>query len=189
MRLVHKRLIILGYLLLILTLLSCINPFNPSIRNDNPNNDIIYAFDSPDNVLRNLMLAYNRKSIDLYKDCLDVDFRFHVVSQHAPEIGFDWWGYEQEIEYHTNLFSKGSTDGSHLPPSNILLNLEIPPSNLWYVDNQVGHENWIIISCYFYLQLNYLSGNNITANGYARFHLKPLNGRWYIAIWMDESFI
>ena len=135
------------------------------------------------------MQAYNQKSIELYKDCLDEDFRFDVLSQHAPEIGFDWWGYEQEIEFHTNLFSRGSSDGSYVSPNSIILNLDIPPSDFWQLDNQIGQENWVIISTHFSLHLSYLSGNSITATGFARFHLKPKNERWYIAIWVDESYI
>jgi len=166
---------------------SCINPFNPGIEGGRDLS--IYANDTPDNVLRNLMLSYNQKSIDLFKDTLDKDFRFHVLSQQAPEIGQDWWGYEQEIDFHSNLFSRGSSDGRLSSPSNILLNLEIPPPHLWVLDNQVGHENWVIISCPFYLYLSYVSGPDISAAGFARFHLKPLNDRWYIAIWIDESYI
>jgi len=173
--------------LVILLFTSCINPFNPDIKRNE--NSAGHDQSTPDNVLKNLMDAYNQKSIELYKDCLDKDFRFHVLSQHAPEIGQDWWGYEQEIEYHVNLFSKGSSDGRHLSPDNIFLHLEISPQHLWQIDNQVGHENWVIISCHFTLQLSYVSGNNITAVGHARFHLRPINDRWYIAIWIDESFI
>ena len=134
------------------------------------------------------MLAYNHKSLEIYKDTLDMDFRFHVASWHAPEIGQDWWGYEQEIEFHKNLFSFGSSDGKHASPDKIFLNLEIPPAELWQNDPQIGHENWVIISAHFHLQLSYVTRNDIVAMGTARFHLRPVNGRWYIAIWVDESF-
>lgn len=174
---------------IIISISGCSNPFNPSLKEHNDYRDSIYSPDSPENVLRNLMLAYNQKDIDLYKSCLDKEFRFHVVSQQAPEIGQDWWGYEQEIEFHNNLFSKGSSDGRHSAPNNIFLNLEIPPASLWQKDNQVGHENWIIISCPFYLQLSYSGRTDIVANGFAKFHLKPSQGKWHIAIWVDESNI
>jgi hypothetical protein len=29
----------------------------------------------------------------------------------------------------------------------------------------------------------------LTSNGVARFYLKPIDNRWYIAIWRDESNI
>ncbi|MCL2064569.1 MAG: hypothetical protein FWG98_09405 [Candidatus Cloacimonetes bacterium] len=187
MRLGHKFIYIA--LTSMLMIVSCINPFNPGLEKGKENSDFVYTPDTPDNVLRNLMQSYNQKSIEMFKDVLDVDFRFHVLSQHAPEIGQDWWGYEQEIEYHNNLFSRGSSDGRLMSPTNIFLNLEIPPQHLWQMDNQIGHENWIIIACPFYLHLSYISGSDMTASGFARFHLKPLNGRWYIAIWIDESYI
>ena len=176
------------YVIVISSLLSCINPFNPGII-ENEQNFSTFSQDTPDNVLKNLMIAYNQKSIEMYKETLYQDFRFYVVSQHVPEIGQDWWGYEQEIEYHTNLFSRGSSDGRLLPPNNITLNLEIPPSNMWQLDNKVGQENYVIISCHFNLILSYVSGVNISAAGFARFHLKQLNGKWFIAIWVDESYI
>jgi hypothetical protein len=184
MRFLH-RLIVLSSLFF---LLACSNPFNPDIsKNNDITRDYVYTPNTPDNVLRNLMLAYNQKDLELYKNCLDESFRFQVLSNQAPEIGFDWWGFEQEIEYHKNLFNNGSSDGKFNSPTNIHLNLEIPPSTMWYMDNQVGHEDWVIISCPFYLQLSFSNYPDIVASGFARFHLKETKGRWYIAIWVDES--
>jgi hypothetical protein len=135
------------------------------------------------------MIAYNHKNLDMYKACLDADFRFHVLSDQVPVIGESWWGYEQEIEFHRNLFSLGSSDGSYPPPSMIHLNLQIPLPDEWQNDYQVGHENWVIISCFFDLKLSFTNRNDISSSGFARFHLKPVDGKWYIAIWIDESHI
>ena len=145
-------------------LLSCENPFNPGIFNK-PDDPVVngYPPDSPDNVLRNLTLAYNQKDIELYKSCLSKSFRFQIMNSDVHTIGVDWWGFEQEVEYHVNLFTKGSSNGLFNSPDNILLNLEIPPQTSWINDNQVGHENWIIISCPFYLHLYYNDSTDITA--------------------------
>jgi hypothetical protein len=54
----------------------------------------------------------------------------------------------------------------------------------------VGHEDWIIIPCNFDLILSYQESNSsITANGIARFYLRPVGNGWKIAIWRDESNI
>lgn len=173
-----------------LIILSCDNPFNPDLNNhDNEQLSYVYKPDSPDNVLRNLIAAYNQKDISIYKSCLSTSFRFQVSNEDVPTIGVDWWGYEQEVDYHKNLFSKGSSDGSFPVPDNIMLNLEIPPQSSWQNDIQEGHENWIIISCPFYLHLYYNNSTDITANGFARFYLKHEDGNWVIAIWVDESNI
>lgn len=185
MRFLHKSIYIFSLSLFLLS--ACSNPFNPGLIDNNLNRTFVYMPDSPDNVLRNLMLAYNQKDIDLYKNCLDKSFRFQVKSQQSPEIGQDWWGYEQEIEFHKNLFSNGSSDGKYSSPTNIYLNLEIPPSSMWEKDTQIGHENRVIISCPFYLQLSFKNHPDIVASGFARFHLKQTDGRWYIVIWVDES--
>jgi len=173
-----------------LFILSCENPFNPVLNHNNTEQPAyVYKPDSPDNVLRNLIAAYNQKDLNIYKSCLSSSFRFQVASEDVPAIGQDWWGYEQEVDYHKNLFSKGSSDGIFPVPDNIMLNLEIPPQSAWQEDLQTGHENWVIISCPFYLHLYYNNSTDFTASGFARFYLKMEDGKWVIAIWVDESNI
>ncbi|MBP8704813.1 MAG: hypothetical protein KBI19_02350 [Candidatus Cloacimonas sp.] len=66
----------------------------------------------------------------------------------------------------------------------------MPPSERWENDPEVGHEDWIIIPCNFDLILSYQESNSsITANGIARFYLRPVGNGWKIAIWRDESNI
>jgi len=149
--------------------------------------------------LQALEQAYKQKNIKLFESCLAPDFRFELLSSEVSIIGIDWnndglkdswWGYEQEVEYHTNLFIDGSTDGSYPPPDQINLRLQIPSQDLWESDTQVGHESWVIIPCLFDLQLLYTANNSsLTSNGVARFYLKPIGNLWYIAVWRDESNI
>ncbi|HPY95835.1 MAG TPA: hypothetical protein PL063_01335 [Candidatus Cloacimonadota bacterium] len=186
----HYKITTAIVLFIALFTLSCENPFNPGIENKQNNPETLgYPPTTPDNVLRNLTLAYNQKDIELYKSCLSKSFRFQILNSDISAVGVDWWGFEQEVEYHTNLFSKGSSDGSFASPDNILLTLEIPPQSSWINDNQIGHENWVIILCPFYLHLYYNYSSDITAIGYARFYLKQEAGRWVIAIWVDESIV
>jgi len=167
--------------------LSCQNPFNPTIKLDINREQAKYY--TPDEVLRTLITAYNQKSIDLYKSILDKGFVFHVLIQNQPELGVNYWGYNEEIEYHKNLFANGSSDGKYQSPDYISLNLMIPPESDWKIDQTVGQENWVIILCNFNLLLKYSNRSDITAHGSARYFFKYDNDRWYIAKWVDESNI
>lgn len=181
-------------LLPILLMMGCDNPFRPKLRYQD---DTTIYNRNPSELLQNLELAYRQKNINIYKELLSPDFRFELISSEVDIIGIDlnndgikdsWWGYDKELELTNNLFNLGSSDGLYPPPDFINLNLRIPPQELWETDPQVGHENWIVISCPFELQLQYSSiSSSLTANGNARFYLKPINNRWYIAIWRDES--
>jgi hypothetical protein len=177
-------------------LLSCTNPFHPKLKY---NGDEPVLNNTPEAVLLSLEQSYKQKNIKMFEECLAPDFRFELLSSEVNSIGIDWnndgikdswWGYAQEVEYHTNLFLEGSTDGSYPPPDDINLNLQVPPQSQWDTDPQVGHEGWIVIPCLFDLQLTYTdSGSALTSNGVARFYMKQINNRWYIAIWRDESNI
>lgn len=177
-------------------LTSCTNPFHPKLRYSDEDTIIN---DSPVAVLQTLEQAYKLKNIKQFESCLAPDFRFELLSTEVNTIGIDWnndgikdswWGYEQELEYHINLFQEGSSDGSYPPPDQILLNLQIPPQEQWETDPEVGHEEWVVIPCLFDLQLIYTStSSSLSSNGVARFYLRPINNRWYIAVWRDESFI
>ena len=185
------------YLLLLATLYifsSCTNPFHPNLRDDGISNN---SNKTPEELLQSLETSYRFKNLALFTECLAPDFRFELLASEVTTIGIDWnndgfkdswWGYEQEVEYHRNLFIEGSSDGSYPPPDQINLSLQMPAQ--WEYDIQTGHEGWVIYPCPFVLQLLYTSSNSsIASNGVARFYLKPVGNRWYIAIWRDESNI
>lgn len=183
-------------ILLALSIASCTNPFRPMIRDDI---NTTVSNRTPKEVLQNLELSYKQRNIGIYEQLLAPDFRFELISSEINVIGIDvngdgirdsWWGYEQEIEMTRNLFTRGSSDGVYPPPDQINLRLQIPPETAWENDPEVGHEDWIIIPCVFDLQLLYFASNSsITSSGVARFYLRPVNNRWYIAVWRDESNI
>lgn len=190
----RNRLLALIPIIFLLLVSGCKNPFRP---------DLIYDLDTelanktPQELLSSLQRAYQDKNIKLYKKLLAPDFRFELLAAEVSQIGTDvngdgirdsWWNYEQEVEYTENLFTNGSSDGQYPPPDQIVLRLQIPPENLWDVDPEVGHENWIVIPCVFDLQLTYLASNtSLSASGVARFYLRQIGDGWYIAIWRDES--
>ena len=191
---IRNRIITLFALLHALLGASCRHPFRPALIyntiNDLQNRD-------PKQVLQSLERAYQDKNIDLYKKLLAPDFRFELLSSEVNQIGIDvnddgirdsWWGFEQEIQLTENLFKYGSSDGNYPPPDQIELRLQVPPENLWELDPEVGHEDWVIVPCVFDLSLTYLSSNSsLNASGVARFYLKETNKRWHIVIWRDES--
>ncbi|HNX01443.1 MAG TPA: hypothetical protein PLE74_03960 [Candidatus Cloacimonadota bacterium] len=199
------RYIVIFTSILLILMTGCQNIFSPKTVSNLQNE--AYPNTSPDLVLKNLELAYRQKDIELYKKCLDQEsFRFELISSEVQEInaGVDvdhdgitdsWWGYQREIEYHQNLFRNGSSDQQYPSPDQIYLNLTIPSQDQWELDNQTGHEGWIIIACLFDLTLSFSASNsNLSANGSARFYLKPVAdshgvNHWYIAIWRDESNI
>jgi len=175
---------------------SCRNPFCPEIY-DVSKDEIQNR--TPEELLQNLERAYTERNINIYKSLLHPDFRFELLASEVSLIGIDmnndgmrdsWWGYAQEVEYTDRMFNKGSSDGTYPPPDDIKLRLQIPPSERWQNDPEVGHEDWIIIPCNFNLILTYQESNSsITANGIARFYLRPEGKDWKIAIWRDESNI
>lgn len=187
---------LISLLLLLLTLLlsSCVNPFRPRL-NDVSNDEILNL--SPQDVLQNLERAYREKNINVYRSLLHEDFRFELIASEVSQIGIDvnndglrdsWWGYEQEVELTNRMFNFGSSDGNYPSPDEITLRLQVPPSEIWENDPELGHEDWIVIPCSFDLILSYTStGSSFNANGVARFYLRPVEDRWYIAIWRDES--
>ena len=174
----------------------CQNPFNPDMRKQTETPRASIA-DSPQQVLANLQVAYNTQDIDLYKRCLSESFKFVLVSSEYTELGLDmdgdgikddWWGYDEEVLYHENLFVYGSSDGRTPPPYNISLSLQVPPDSLWN-SAQTGEEEYnLIVPCYFDLRLSFET-SEILANGYARFFLTEEDDVWKIIRWQDESNI
>ncbi|HNQ43763.1 MAG TPA: hypothetical protein PKI59_05010 [Candidatus Cloacimonadota bacterium] len=191
-----KTFSLVAMLLSLLLVSSCQNPFHPPLR-DLSSHEILNS--SPEEVLRNLERAYKEKNINIFKALLHPDFRFELLSSEVNQIGVDvdgdhvndsWWGYDKEVEFTTNMFYHGSTDGLYPVADKIDLRLQIPPQDNWQADPEVGHESWIIIPCNFDLILSYNSMNtSYVANGVARFYLRKDEGRWSIAIWRDESLL
>lgn len=175
-----------------LFLISCENPFNPSSNNNKPTTTY-EPNTTPEQLLKNLSNAYQQKDIKLYEYCLAEDFKFQLIASEVNDIGIDLdndgipdseWFFQQEIEYHKNLFQDGSSDGQYPPPDQINLRftgLQIED------DTEEGHEGWLILATYFNLDLIFDQGTNMSALGYARYFIKPIDGEWKIAIWRDES--
>ena len=193
----HKKLNLLLALSSLVLIAGCVNIFNPPTFKTSKST-ITRSNSSPRQVLENLETAYNQQDIELFKSCLSESFRFILLSSETESIGVDmdgdgvkdsWWDYHKEVEYHRNLFTNGSSDGSFPPPDNIYLNLQIPQEQFWLTDNQEGREDWLIIPVYFQLNVTIFTSSNISANGYARFYLRPEGEEWRIVIWRDESNI
>ncbi|PID27769.1 MAG: hypothetical protein CSB55_07580 [Candidatus Cloacimonadota bacterium] len=178
-------------------LASCANPFNPDSAQTS--NDVAQTVVStPEATLLQLENAYNRQDIELYKECLSDSFHFILINSEYSEIGVDmnndgikdnWWGFEQEVNYHENLFTSGSSDGLIPTPVSVNLNLQIPPKSLWEQENETGENPVYIIPCNFDLVLTYSDFQDINAYGYSRFWLILEDDMWKIYRWQDESNI
>ncbi len=183
------------FLGLMLTLLSsCVNPFSPKLYDIS---DAEIQSRTPEELLQNLERAYKEKNLNIYKVLLHPEFRFELIASEVSQIGIDvngdglrdsWWGYDKEIELTDHMFHIGSSDGVYPPPDEIHLRLQIPTQDLWQNDPELGHEDWIVIPCNFDLILSYTATNSsFNANGVARFYVRQVGDRWYIAVWRDES--
>lgn len=182
--------------LLLLLVASCENPFRPRMWDRSSNE--VYNRD-PIELLQNLVKAYSEKNIKIFKSLLHPEYRFELLQSEYNSIGIDmdgngikdsWWGYDEEIELHKNMFEGGSSDGLYPSPDNIEIKLQIPPQELWEKDPADGREDWLVIPCFFNLSVVYHDTNSsYIASGVARFYLVQEGGRWYIRIWRDESLL
>jgi hypothetical protein len=193
----------LAVLIILLTLLlsGCSeNPFNPETMDV----DIAttnYDFSTKSSVIENLVRSYEQLNVELFKQCLADSFRFELIAQDADEIGIDmdgdgikdsWWGYQQEVRYHENLFENGSSDNTFPPPDQITL--EIPVDQIeWKTDSEYEEEGYVYKDVRFSLLLQYSGGQTFNSNGYVRFYLKNEGTDeepwWSIIIWRDSSWL
>jgi hypothetical protein len=148
----HKRL----RLLIIATCIaapSCFNPFFPPTGNP-PTSAFSNQRSTPLGVIQQLINAYQKRDIDLYRDLFSIkqDFRFYVppsvLSPHLTGTceqvdtvlcayvagkGFtclNYWTFSEEMRSHTNLFEKASQ---------ITLNCKsIDPNDIRYMANGAG---------------------------------------------------
>ncbi|MDD3535083.1 MAG: hypothetical protein PHC50_02930 [Candidatus Cloacimonetes bacterium] len=182
--------------LLLLLVASCENPFRPRMWDRSSNE--VYNRD-PIELLQNLVKAYSEKNTKIFKSLLHPEYRFELLQSEYNSIGIDmdgdgikdsWWGYDEEIELHKNMFEGGSSDGLYPSPDKIEIKLQIPPQELWEKDPADGREDWLVIPCFFNLSVVYHDTNSsYIASGVARFYLVQEGGRWYIRIWRDESLL
>lgn len=94
--------------------------------------------DSPENVIFNLELSYNKRDINLYKQCLSPQFTFYfnpidVGNDVDGYIIPDSWGYEEDWLATQNMFDQAYDISMQLPENDI----GTPPDgvNLYTVDN------------------------------------------------------
>jgi hypothetical protein len=191
----HKRLAI-TLLSGVLLLSGCQNPFNPDTHPAEVSNTVTTASNTPEELLKNLETAYQTQDIDLYKKCLSEDFKFVLLTTEVSDIGTDmdndgirdnWWGYSEEVRYHENLFSQGSSDGKYASPYQINLSLRVPTRSVWTQCTETGYEGVLIIPCGFDLRLCFSQSTDIASSGTALFYIRQEGSEWRILRWLDES--
>ena len=89
----------------------CWNPFAPDSGDPVPREPATYRDrESPEDVLHNLVTAYEWKNADEYLDCLSEDFVFYSspVDVTADPTFPEYWYKDTERTIHTNMFADGS---------------------------------------------------------------------------------
>jgi hypothetical protein len=97
--------------------------FSPEPPDEGPGEDPVVP-DSPENVIYNLEIAYNKRDINLYKQCLSPQFTFYF---NPIDVGNDVngyeiptsWGYEEDWTATQNMFTFAYDISMWLPANDI----------------------------------------------------------------------
>lgn len=137
-------------------------------------------------VVANLQLAYERKDIDRYMECLDPEFEFLLLETDWKDYTGNGqidesWGIDIEEEFTGNMFASDNADVVELV---IEGNSEYP----WYGDS-LGTTLELVrsfdLKVYYYLEGEQ---QGYRASGQAIFRCKPNdNGDYVIWQWEDQS--
>lgn len=157
-------------LVIVLLMISCINPFAPKIDNSiGDEQSLISDQKNIDGVFANLQYAYTFKDTAIYGELLDKDFTF-TFRDYDKEVDLAW-GREDEMRVTYGLFN--NTERLDLIWNNIVaitsdstnvvrsfnLTITFNPTDIVFVEGKIN------------LQLSKSSGT----------------GKWKILTWIDES--
>ena len=172
--------------LVIMTAVSCVNPFSPASVDPSGLKPILEQ-DSVGAVLQNFKYAYEHNDIDVYEDCLDPSFVFRYTDQNLAgeietiEIPRD--GPSGDLERTSRLFDFFDE---------IRLDNWVPDS---IGTEDVGGEQWPVYSVFFQLSVRDIDGDfggeSFEAVGIAEFKFRRsvVDGLWRIVFWEDRSSI
>ena len=172
------------YIILILVSgLSCYNPFSPP--EVGPGFVLpIAAQTDPDSVMKNFKYAYEYRDIITYENCLDQDFLFYYIDQNdiTGEL------QEQRIQRSDDL---ERTRGVFKVFDDIRLETwEVFPLPSEY--DSLTHEELKLRQANFHLSLTDIDGDynyeHLEATGFAKFKFRRSeDGFWRIVYWQDNS--
>jgi len=177
------RFVIVG-LCVIAIFLACQNPFAPSQVGPSRVTPIVRQT-SPDSVLHNFKYAYEHNDIDVYENCLDVDFVFRYIDQ-------DQTGQIEQVEIPRDGPSGdlARTERLFRVFDEILLDTWVPIFDRYEYPNG---ETWEVWRVYFNLSVKDLNGDfgfeYYEAVGIAEFKFRQSrsDSLWRIVVWDDRS--
>ncbi|MCD6098804.1 hypothetical protein J7K18_07945 [bacterium] len=173
----------LASLLLILSLVSCMNPFAPPMDKSGSGGLNYLEQTSPENVIANFRLAYTQKNLAHFRDCLDEDFRFRYFDDRTNR--YESYG----------LYDEGGEPGE-LTRTRLLFDA--------YEEIIIEDSSWVITDSFAEpsdgdtLEVRYVNFlimvfdydgvySNAEARGYAIFKFKEEEGIYRIVLWEDNS--
>ncbi|GBD90504.1 hypothetical protein BMS3Abin04_01221 [bacterium BMS3Abin04] len=161
--------IILVLIILIFSLLSCINPFAPKIDNSlGSESSLISDQKSIQGVFDNFQYAYTFKDTTIYGKLLSSDFTF-VYRDYTNEIDVAW-GRDEEMKVTNGLFNNSER-------------IDLIWNNIISITNDSSN---IVRS--FNLTVTFNPTDIIFVDGRVNLNLKKnAENKWQIVNWIDES--
>lgn len=161
--------IIAALILLIISLLSCINPFAPKIDNSlGSESSLISDQKSIQGVFDNFQYAYTFKDTTIYGKLLSSDFTF-VYRDYTNEIDVAW-GRDEEMKVTNGLFNNSER-------------IDLIWNNIISTTNDSTN---IVRS--FNLTVTFNPTDIIFVDGRVNLNLKKnAENKWQIVNWIDES--
>jgi len=169
------------FIMVLVLLSSCNNPFAPGLTDKDPNvNLILTEQKSAEQVLTNFSYAYNFKDSLIYADLLDSSFNFIYTNFETDPITQDYWGRDVDIKTTLGLFRWFQT-------SNIVWDRTL--ENKFTNEDSTEKIIWksFKLTLIHDADISILSGEAIFTFKKNYFALPDTNGIWRITSWIDRS--
>ncbi|HVO76125.1 MAG TPA: hypothetical protein VMT35_19025 [Ignavibacteriaceae bacterium] len=160
------------YLIPLVLLTGCTNPFSPSFDESDENSSVISDLKTPEGVFQNMQYAYTFRDTLIYSDLIAPDF---IFTFHDYDRGFDdSWGRDEEMRTTYRLFQSSQR-------------LDLIWNNI--SASSADSSNATIIRA-FNLTVT-LNSSDLPLQAYGKVNMslkKNLQtGKWQISRWVDES--
>jgi hypothetical protein len=160
------------YILPLILLFGCTNPFSPSFEESDEDGGLISDLKTPEGVFQNMQYAYTFKDTLIYGEIIAAEF---IFTYHNYEKGFnESWGREEEMMATYGLFQ--GTQRLDLIWNNIIMsNIDSSTANFVRGFNLTVTLNSADLPFQAYGRVNMFLTKNIQT------------GKWQISRWVDES--
>ncbi|MCX6153470.1 MAG: hypothetical protein NT007_04865 [Candidatus Kapabacteria bacterium] len=169
---INKYFPIRWYLLILITLLSCQNPFAPALRTCSECSNVLSDQTTIDGIFQNFRYAYTLKDTVSYSNLLSPDFIF--ISKNYDRQADISWDRQEDMIITWRLFQAAD-----------VIDL------IWYKDlNSDGDSLRMTIRRGFQLSIYFNANYHESFHGTAEFTIIRSNTRdsWKISQWRDNSY-